>query len=392
MKRRAASDSVAANRRADGSPAAGGRAPVRLVDCDVHPVPRSTGELRDHLPVAWRDAHEELLSSYPTSLYSPVVGDQPEVSGLRSDAFAPDGSPAGSNPDFTFAQLFDEAGVDIAILIPLPRPQIDPSYESALCSAYNRWLDETWLTEHNRHGRYRGSICVCASDPETAALEIEYWAGHPTFVQIRVNAYTNRPLGDPYHEPIFRAAARHGYPIAIHFSKGIGSTLLSPVGFSSYFFEHHSLYPMIYAAHLLSVIANGVFDRFPDLTVVLVEGGYAWVAPFIWRMENDWETLSSTRRVRRRPSDYLADNVRVTTQPIEEPDRSHLTRLAELSGADQTLMFASDYPHWDFDNPKMILGTFPPALRQSIAVDNARRLYGLPLTVETLITNDAGSV
>jgi predicted TIM-barrel fold metal-dependent hydrolase len=348
---------------------------VRIVDADVHPLPRGPDELREHLPPSWRNVPEQLIASYPLVLYLPPT--QP----LRRDAVGPNGEIPGSDPSFTERQLFDEAGVDIAILLPLVRNHANPDYESALCQATNEWLAATWLGAYNTHGRYRGSINVCANDPLAAAREIERWGGHPFFAQVRLNAYAGLPYGDPFYDPVYAAAARHRLPVAVHFSKGSGTSLLTPVGFSSYFFEHHALYPTTYAAHLVSLLCNGTFDRFPDLRFVFVEGGFGWVLPVLTRLEAGWSELEQEVPARRRLSDYLYEHVRFTSQPIEEPERHHLLKLFEWVDAERLLLFASDYPHWDFDDPKQVLARMPKGSRDRIFRDNALELYGLPETL-----------
>ena len=67
-----------------------------------------------------------------------------------------------------------------------------------------------------------------------------------------------------------------------------------------------------------------------------------------------------------------------TTQPMEEPEpREHLLDTIEWMGWDR-LLFATDYPHWDFDDPAYAL---PLAIsaerRQQFFLDNARAVYGL---------------
>ena len=345
--------------------------PVRIVDADVHPLPRSPEELREHLPKAWRSVTSQLLGSYSLVLYLPPA--QP----LRGDAVGPDGGVAGSDPEFTEFQLIEQAGVDVGVLLPLVRTFANPDYETALCQATNDWLAATWLGEYNRRGRWYGSINVPACDPQAAAREIERWGDHPRFVQVRLNAYGDAPFGDPRYDPIYEAATRHGLPVAVHFSKGAGMSLLTPVGFLSYFFEHHALYPVTYAAHLVSLVCGGAFDRFPELRFVFVEGGFGWVLPLLWRLENHWTALHGAGG--RRPTDYVREHVRFTSQPLDEPEhRRDLQTMLELSDAASILLFSSDYPHWDFDDPRRVSLKFPDSARTRILRDNALELYGIP--------------
>jgi len=68
----------------------------------------------------------------------------------------------------------------------------------------------------------------------------------------------------------------------------------------------------------------------------------------------------------------VRDHVRFNTQPLDEPpldaDLDHILRWMH---AERTLMFASDYPHWDFDHPEQTLRHLAPELRQRIFAANA---------------------
>jgi len=128
----------------------------------------------------------------------------------------------------------------------------------------------------------------------------------------------------------------------------------------------------------MSLIVEGVFDRFPTLRVALVESGFGWLPPFLWRLDKEWKGL---RReipwTKRLPSEYVRAHVRVTLQPIDgPPDPARLLRLIDQLGTDELLMFSTDYPHWHFDQPEdAIPAGLPPDLRAKILSENARAFY-----------------
>jgi predicted TIM-barrel fold metal-dependent hydrolase len=129
-----------------------------------------------------------------------------------------------------------------------------------------------------------------------------------------------------------------------------------------------------------SLVCEGVFERFPTLHIVLIEGGFAWLPSLAWRLDHSWRKLrAEVPELRRAPSEYIHDHFWLTTQPMEEPPkRQYFLQLLEQLDADDRLMFATDYPHWDFDAPDR---AFPVqldrTLKQKIMAGNARKLYHL---------------
>ena len=100
-------------------------------------------------------------------------------------------------------------------------------------------------------------------------------------------------------------------------------------------------------------MCEGVFQRFPGLKIVIIEGGFAWMAPLMWRLDAAWKLLKSeVPFLDRKPSEIIREHFWVTTQPVEEPHRPHefAELMAQIAMPDR-LMFATDYPHWDFDAP-----------------------------------------
>jgi uncharacterized protein len=149
-------------------------------------------------------------------------------------------------------------------------------------------------------------------------------------------------------------------------------------GTATYYVEWHTALSQIFQANVISLVCHGVFERFPQLRLVIAEGGFAWLPDVMWRLDKDWEALrDEVPWVKRRPSEYVVDNVRLTTQPIVEPrEREHLTAMLDMVCAERTLLFSSDYPHWDFDNPLRALNALPAALRDRVRAESALELYG----------------
>jgi predicted TIM-barrel fold metal-dependent hydrolase len=347
---------------------------VDLIDCDAHPYLKHPDELRQYMREPWRS---RTIPSRRQIFLPP--GD-----GRRLDALPEDGSPAGSDPKLVETQVLQGIGADYVILIPSSSISIipDPVFAAEVAQAWNDWQIDTWLGEYNWHGRFKSSIVIAPQHPEQAVREIERLAGHPHLVQILVGSSAQAAYGKRQYHPIWAAAARHNLPVALHVESPVGPTPPTPLGYPTYFLEFHTLYPTIYMTHLVSLIAEGVFEKYPDFKFVFVEGGSAWLAPIMWRMDKDWRgARAEVPWLKRRPSEYLREHIRFSTQPIEEPENPrHLLQIFEMMDAQHVLMFASDYPHWDFDDPKRAFPRLPDALKRRIFCENARELYYLPAT------------
>ena len=128
-------------------------------------------------------------------------------------------------------------------------------------------------------------------------------------------------------------------------------------------------------AHVASLIAHGVCEKWPTLKFVLVECGVAWLAPILWRLDADYKALrKETPWLKRLPSEYARDHIRLSTQPLEQPkNKEHLWQILEAIDGRYTLLYASDYPHWDFDDPTQI--QLPKDWHDDVFDGNARGLY-----------------
>jgi predicted TIM-barrel fold metal-dependent hydrolase len=149
-------------------------------------------------------------------------------------------------------------------------------------------------------------------------------------------------------------------------------------GESSYYFEYHSHGLQGMLTTVASFITNGVFEKFPSLKIVLIEPGVAWVPGFLWRFDNAYRRLrSETPWLRRAPSEYFLEHVLLSTQPLESPDdRRELVAALEAYGAEDILLYSSDYPHWDADDIRYVATRLPEKWHTKVFYENARRLYG----------------
>jgi predicted TIM-barrel fold metal-dependent hydrolase len=178
---------------------------------------------------------------------------------------------------------------------------------------------------------------------------------------------------------MYEAAVRHGLPIGIHFG-GTGGGPLTGAGWPSHYIEDHGGMPQAFQAQIISLVYEGVFSAFPDLKIVLIEGGFAWLPPLLWRMDRLWQRMGEEiPAVQELPSTIVRRHFWLTTQPMEEPpQRRYFRQLLDQLAMDDRLMFATDYPHWDFDAPdRAIPVELDPARKHKIMLENARLLYGL---------------
>ena len=132
-------------------------------------------------------------------------------------------------------------------------------------------------------------------------------------------------------------------------------------------------------AVVTSLIMEGVTERFPDLKFVLIECGFAWAPSLGWRLDKLWNRMrTEVPQVKRPPSEYIRDRFWYTTQPIEETEEpGHLREIIDWIGWDR-LLFSTDYPHWDFDDPRYTFRIqLTDAERQGVFRDNARKVFRL---------------
>jgi hypothetical protein len=331
------------------------------IDCDVHPALSGTAALMPYLDAHWReqvDLHgiDGLnLTCFPSGV--PAHG--------RPDWRPPEGGKPGADLDALRADVLDGFGTDNAILNCLCgiAGLSNELLAAALARALNDWIAAEWL---DREPRLRASIVIPIQSPELAVAEIERRVGGRRFVQVMVLAMGDMPLGKRLLWPIWAAAERHGLPLAIHAG-----------GWPSYHLEDYVTTALAFQAQVLSLVSEGVFAHYPRLTVVLLESGFTWLPAFLWRANATWRALRvEVPWVDRPPADIIPEHVRVSLQPADAPPEPRdFPRLLDQLGADHMLLFATDYPHWQFEGHEAFPPGFPAGLRRRVLVDNPCETY-----------------
>ena len=335
------------------------------IDCDVHVAPESIDALLPYMDDYWRDyvanaglmLSPNLTGSYPATAPAPSH----DVDALRRE-------------------VLDPSGVRHAVLTCLSAFDASRNgyYEAALCTAINDWLRAEWL---ERDDRLRASMVVPTLDTEAAVAEVERVGSEPGFVQVLLPVRSDAPWGVKRFHALYEAIAARDLVLALH---AWGRPGLAPTatGFThSYFEDYLADSQAIVQAQVMSLVSEGVFDRVPSLCVALLECGFSWLPPMLWRFDKDWKAVwREVPWLKSRPSEYVRRHIRATTAPAQLPaDAAQAARLAEMLGARDMLMFASDHPHEHGDGHlDTLLDVLDDEGRDAVLHGNAAALYRLP--------------
>ncbi len=357
-----------------------------VIDCDVHQTRMSDDELREYLPSRWREfvwradgRKVPLMPAYPD-----VDGNHP---GHRQDAYPEKGGPPGSDYELMREQLLDAFGIERALLsfgVGDEAGHADPEFAEAVVRAMNDWNVERWL-DGKGDERLCGVCMVPLHVPEHGAAEIRRVGTHPKIAAaFLAHNSLGKPFGHPIYHPVYEAAAELELPLHLHSS---GNEVISAVmpwragGLHSSNFDFYASIKSV-PLHLTSLIVHGVFEKYPNLSIVCAEAGVAWLPWLAASLDAHYEQLrEASLWVKKWPSEYLRERVALTTQPIETTshDRGRFVELlSSFDGIEDVLCFSSDYPHFDTDVPTYLESILPQGWHERVFHENARRHLRLP--------------
>jgi uncharacterized protein len=351
-----------------------------VVDADVH-VDEDPAALAEYADPPWDVALREIAKV--EERYLDLPGMSP-----RAEYRIP--FPGGSNRREIVTSAgelregLDGLHVDQAVLFPdhlLSLAMVrDPAFAAALARSYNRWLHERWLTEDRS---LKGALVVAPQDAAAGAADIRRHASERGFVCVYLPASGLKILyGHELYDPVYEAAAEAGLPVVIHSVEAVYPAFPFQLEqFRTSLAVHALAHPLSMVANLVSMLETGVPVRHPELKIGFMEAGTAWVPFLANRLDKEYvERRREVPLLQERPSRTMR-RFYYGTQPIEEPERrGDVVALFELFDGENQAMFASDWPHHDFDHPQHVFGlAFSPEARRKIMGLNAARFFGLDL-------------
>jgi len=300
---------------------------------------------------------------------------------------------AGSEREVqSIRRTMDMLGTDYTLLFPTEllhfgtNPLVE--LEAPLARAYARWITERILA---REPRIVTLLHLPFNDPAASLELVERYADTPGVVGFMVTSVRYRPVHDREYTKVYAAIQERDMVLGFHTAFHLYERSMEQL---NKFISAHSLaFPHYQMVQLTNWVINGMPERFPGLKVLFVEGGLAFLPFLMERLDHEYRMrVSEAPLLQRLPSEYMRDFY-YTSQPMESfTNHGYLQTTFEMINARTQLLYASDWPHWDFDLPSRIvdLPFLDEDARRAILGGNACRIFGLRPEVQKA-TSDARS-
>ena len=224
------------------------------------------------------------------------------------------------------------------------------------------------------------AIAAPHQDPEAIVDLIDEYGDEKSVVGVcMITKGPEPPLGHRRYDEVYEAAQKKGLPIIFH----AGGSSLDDFYVSGFerFIESHSLgFLWANMAQLTSVVMQGIPEKFPKLDFVFQEAGTHWVPAYMGRLDGEYmKRRAEATMLTKRPSEYIKE-MYFGIQPIEHPfDMKFMEESWRAMGGADSLMYASDYPHWDYDPPAAItdLPFLSDGEQAQILGGNAEEVFGI---------------
>ncbi|MHA6805532.1 amidohydrolase family protein [Salinifilum ghardaiensis] len=344
----------------------------QIIERIEDPVLRDSGQ---QMMRNWPNASNVALSNHPPGLT------QQDVSGriLHQASLAEPVTDEEVHRDVTLVRrAMDAMSINVQVVFPQPMLEVglhpQQSVATQLMKAYNSWFTETILSAD---GRIKTMLGLPFDDPDASLETIREYADHPGVIGFLVTSQRSVRVHQNSYMKVYAELERRGMPIGFHAGPNQGDSMTSMM---NRFLSAHALsFATCNMTHLTNWVINGIPERFPELKTIWIESGLAWIPFLMQRLDHQYlMRQSDAPLLTKLPSDYMRE-MYYTSQPMEITDMSLLESTFKAMDAEHTLMYSSDWPHWDFDVPGRIMGI--PFLseqgKQNILGENARKVFNL---------------
>jgi predicted TIM-barrel fold metal-dependent hydrolase len=299
----------------------------------------------------------------------------------HDDGSEEDANEPGTHRDVTLVRrAIDAIGIDYQVVFPTPmlglgmHPETD--VEIALAHGYNRWFCENVMPGDKR---IKSLLYLPFNDPPACERFVEEFAGKPGVIGFVITSVRYKPVHHNSYMRLYRMLEERNLPLAFHAGPYWGASEGFLRQLNRFLSVHALSFPLGNMVHLANWVMNGLPERFPKLKVIWVEGGLAWMAFMTQRFDNEYLMRSSEApALKRLPSEYMRE-MYYTSQPIERTNMELLEATMNALNAKTQMLYASDWPHWDFDLPSTILDLpfLDEAAKRNILGLNAQKLFRL---------------
>jgi predicted TIM-barrel fold metal-dependent hydrolase len=248
--------------------------------------------------------------------------------------------------------------------------------EAELATAYNRWIVEQVLPHEPR---MKAMLYLPFNTPEAAEATVQRFLGAPGVVGFLVTSTRYQPVHANEYMRLYAMLEEAGMPIGFHAHHNWHNEYTRHL---NRFLSMHAIsFVLSNMVHLTNWVVNGLPVRFPKLKVLWIESGLAWLPFLMQRLDHEYlMRVSEAPLLKRLPSEYIAE-MYYTMQPMEATNLKLLEGTFEAIRADTQLLYASDWPHWDFDVPAKVfdLPFLDERAKRNILGLNASRVFNLPV-------------
>jgi uncharacterized protein len=359
-----------------------------IVDVDSHHVELDSWPdiiARIENPVL-RDSGQQMIKNWPgadrTALgtFAPGMTAQ-DVGGriLHQAALAEPVTETAVHRDITLVRrAMDSMSIDIQVVFPQPMLEIGlhprPEVATQLLMAYNRWFADTIL---GTDPRIKTMLGLPFENPEASLRTVREYADHPGVIGFLVTSQRSVGVHRNEYMPLYAELQERGMPLGFHAGPNQNDSMTSTM--NKFLSAHAISFVTCNMTHLTNWVINGMGERFPNLKVIWIESGLAWVPFMMQRLDHEYQLRQSDAPLlTKMPSDYMRE-MYYTSQPLEVTDFGLLESTFRAVDAEHSLLYSSDWPHWDFDVPGRIMNIpfLAEQAKRNILGENARKLFNL---------------